>query len=180
MEVKMKKRTMAVLLLTIILKGVLFSLENNIATETNNPIIAETLITGLIEKDPGSHLLYYTRASLRIKLNLLDGAVEDLDNAIAIKSDEAVYYFTHVLKNADPRREDIEYVYLNRGLVYELLDELQLALDDLNQTLVIDPNHLTALKHRARIKAKLGDFYGAGLDYWQDEQNWDRRLSERK
>ncbi len=69
---------------------------------------------------------------------------------------------------------------MNRGLTYEILGEYQKALEDLNKTLEINENHYTALECRARIKAKMGDFYGAGVDYWQDEQNWDRRLREQR
>lgn len=90
--------------------------------------------------------------------------------------DEAIKYFTYAVDLGSENQQ----LFLNRGLTYEILGEYQKALEDLNKTLEINENHYTALECRARIKAKMGDFYGAGVDYWQDEQNWDRRLREQR
>jgi tetratricopeptide (TPR) repeat protein len=89
--------------------------------------------------------------------------------------DKAIQYLTSAIE-LNPRRE---HTYLNRGLAYDMLGEYEKALWDLNKTFELNRNHYTVLKNRARVKAKMGDYSGAGRDYWQNEQNIEKRLANR-
>ncbi|MDR2900408.1 MAG: tetratricopeptide repeat protein [Treponema sp.] len=87
--------------------------------------------------------------------------------------DEAIKHFSYAIDSGSRN----EFTFLNRGLSYEILGEDEKAVEDFDKTLEINKNHYGVLKYRARVKAKLGDFYGAGIDFWQDEQNTDRLVA---
>jgi tetratricopeptide (TPR) repeat protein len=56
-------------------------------------------------------------------------------------------------------------LFINRGDCYKNLEKYDLALDDYEKILAVDPDNLSARQGRAQIKLKLGDYRGAGLDY---------------
>jgi Flp pilus assembly protein TadD len=77
---------------------------------------------------------------------------------------DAVFYFTkaHELGN------DSILLFLNRGECYKNLEKYDLALDDYEKVLAVNPDDFLARQGRAQIKLKLGDYRGAGLDYLEN------------
>jgi tetratricopeptide (TPR) repeat protein len=125
---------------------------------------------------------YYSSGSDKYQEEDYQGALKDLDKAIALNPQHICAYNTRALVKerlnnipgavADYNRaiaigdEHVEYAYANRGrLKAEKLNDLQGALTDYNKSISIAPMAYNYLK-RGNLKAnRLNDFNGALEDY---------------
>ena len=88
---------------------------------------------------------YLDRGEARVRKDDLDGALADLDRAVALRPDLAV-------------------TWLNRGGVKSMKKDLDGALTDFNRAAELDPSHGLAFANRAVIRLQKGDAAGAEKD----------------
>ena len=91
-------------------------------------------------------LLYSSRASSRFMQRDLNGAIDELSQAIKINPNYMMQY-------------------INRGYVKHVLMDYQGAMEDYNSALKINPNSAQAFNNRGVLKVALNDIKGAFDDY---------------
>lgn len=74
---------------------------------------------------------------------------------------QAILAFEQALKIDSEYRD----AYHNRALAYFEIDELNLAMDDLNHAINLDPRHWASYKHRSILYQMLGDEEMGFKDY---------------
>ena len=97
--------------------------------------------------DPHSLAGHLLRAQLRCYLGDLQGSIADFSQVIQIHPTAAAYY--------------------NRGVSYYHADLLDLALEDLDQALLLRPTFVAGSYVRGNIRYELGEMQGALDDYQQ-------------
>jgi tetratricopeptide (TPR) repeat protein len=105
-----------------------------------------TLWNRVLEVEPSNHVAYNNRADLRKANGDVEGALDDLNQAL---------------------RFNPHYVpaYCSRGNIRRGKGDLAGALADYNQAIRLDPNYANAYNGRGRIRQARGDLDGALADY---------------
>ncbi len=134
--------------------------------------LAEAEFTKAIVNDPATPLLYDKRASCRISLGNLEGALEDCDMGLILDDENTsliwLRAFVHYeLGNYRLAVEDTEHYvallphdpagYYNIGLLHMSENQDELAIEWFNKCLEIDPAFAEAYLKRARIWQGLFD-----------------------
>ncbi len=92
--------------------------------------------------------IYNNRGNAKRSLGDIQGAINDYDKAISLKSDYETYYF-----------------YYNRGLAKSDLNDWQGAISDYNEAILLNPNLSLAYNNRGNAKSKSGDKKRSITDY---------------
>lgn len=126
--------------------------------------------------------LITNRGSVRMRLGLLQEAINDFSVAIRLQPNEAPAYFNrglanHKLKDFQRAVADYSdtiklklqpenaYIYTYRGLAKCELHDFQGALADYTEAIKLQPDSAVAYHYRGLIKDKLNDLQGALADY---------------
>ncbi len=115
------------------------------------------LWNSVIQKMPNFSTAYLNRGAAMLKMNRLEEAMADFNQAIML----------------DPQKARL---YLNRGTAYLLKKEYILALDDFNQAIVLVPEQVEAYFNRAILNELMGKDQDAINDYTQillREKKWE-------
>ena len=147
-----------------------FSISSFIRTEVWKSSI--TLWTDVIEKYPDNSVLAYNnRADVKAKAGDYEGAIKDLDKAIAQTQD----YFS---------------LYCNRGKDRIETNDIKGALEDFTKSIALCPKFVESYSGRGLAKSKMNDYEGALIDFSKaielsplDPKNYNNRgnvLSEMK
>lgn len=139
---------------------------------------SETLWTHVIKYYKNSPLPFRNRATYLREQGEFDKAVQDYDRSLALKQDADVFnsrarlYFD--LKEWSKAIEDynlaitldplVAEYWVNRGAAKAMLGNLESSLDDVNEGLRLDPNHLNGLKSRSLIYLRFQDYENAHRD----------------
>lgn len=107
---------------------------------------AEAVLTVAMKLTPDDSALYVDRAQARAALKDFQGALEDLNHAIA----------------REDRRAD---AYVFRATTYRFLDKLELALADVERALSLAPTHAEGLLERGNLRRLRQDNDGARQDW---------------
>jgi tetratricopeptide (TPR) repeat protein len=73
--------------------------------------------------------------------------------------------------------------YYNRGICYDTVGQLDLAIEDYNKVLMLDPGHVSAAYKRATCQNRRGNFMAAICDYQlalEKDQEKTREVSPKK
>ncbi len=100
----------------------------------------------VIELEPRNAMAYSNRGILRAQVGDTNRAIEDFSRVLALKSDDwlTLYY---------------------RAMLYMEIGEWRRALADLNIVADNYPDFAPVFQNRSQVKQRLGDAYGAELDY---------------
>jgi len=109
---------------------------------------AEVLYSQALSLNPGMFQAYYSRGLLRFKAQDLNGALQDLDEAIRIAPRGRGYL-------------------IQRGLILESLGEMQKAKKDFQRATDVDPRDPYTFFHLGRMREQDRD-YEAALQAYQD------------
>ena len=107
---------------------------------------AEGVLTAALRLTPKDAALLVNRAEARAGRKNYQGAVDDLTRAIAIED----------------RRPD---AYVFRAAAYRYLDELELAMADVEKALGLQPSHVDGLMERGILRRLKGDDAAARRDW---------------
>jgi tetratricopeptide (TPR) repeat protein len=113
--------------------------------------IAERYFGKMLKLDASDYMAHYRRAIVRMRLLNHKGALEDLSQAILLKSDFAV-------------------LYTKRAEVFRLLDIDHKAMTDLNRSIQLDPTNAPVYELRGKFRLSLGDRAGGRLDILRAEE----------
>lgn len=137
-----------------------------------------TLFNDVIEKQPGVAWAYGTRGAFRLHNNDLNGARQDLDQALKLDPNysPSLYFRANLnylsqdypaalvdLDQALAQTPNMASLYRDRGKVKGALQDNQGALDDFNRAIALDPQS-DAYYWRAVIKNTEGDYQAALAD----------------
>lgn len=111
------------------------------AHEAGEPVRAAALVERLLEACPDHPAGLSLRGALRLSTGNLDGAFEDLTQALEGQPTAAGFY--------------------NRSLIHQRRRNWRGAVTDLTCALELDPNLLEAWNNRAVVRAAQGDLSGA-------------------
>ena len=107
---------------------------------------AEAVLTAALKLTPGDSALLVDRAQARAERKNYRGAIRDLDRAI----------------ESEARRPD---AYAFRAAAHRYLDNLELALADVEKALALQPSHAEALLERGILRRLRDDDDGAREDW---------------
>lgn len=99
------------------------------------------VVDPMIASEPHANL-YYVRATLKVRLNDIDGALADYDRAIALNA-----------KSAE--------IYTDRGITRRLKGDNDGAVDDYDRAIALNPKYAPAYANRSVVRAAKGDQKGA-------------------
>lgn len=135
-----------------------------------------------IKIDPNFANAYHERAKASYGMNLLMGAIEDLNQALTLQCTEKAeaYYLRglcHEIREkpeyaledytqAIAHKPDVPLIYFQRALLYKKMDKKAEAIADLDKVIALDPKSDQAFGERGSIKLTLNDIEGACSD-WQ-------------
>jgi len=137
-----------------------------------------TLFNDVIQKQPGIAWAYGTRGAFKLHNNDLEGARQDLDQALKLDPNysPSLYFRANLnylsedypaaladLNQALAQAPSIPYLYRDRGKVKGALEDNQGALDDFNRAIALDPRS-DAYYWRGVLKNSQGDYQGALAD----------------
>jgi tetratricopeptide (TPR) repeat protein len=120
-----------------------------IATSANPITATENTSTTIVEtaSQENKAQFYNNRGLEKYQKQDLQGALEDINLAIATDPQNALLYF-------------------NRGYIKSSsFEDYSGALEDYNKAIQLNPNFAEAIAQRAFVKEKLQDFYGSLADY---------------
>ena len=113
----------------------------------------------------GSYLLEFVMKDRIWRFGLSSENIEELK-----KAEQLLTKAIELLKETDKDRE-LENAYINRSSIRAILDNLSLALDDVNTALEIDPKSHNAYANRARLNTISRNFDEAIADFKLAIQN---------
>lgn len=122
---------------------------------------AELYFGKALKVDARSDINHYRRAMVRMKLNKVKEAAEDLGRAISIQPENEVYY-------------------LKRAQALRILDVDHKAMTDLNKAIRLNPQYAEAFQVRGQFRTALGDTAGGKMDMARARQLFDQKIGERE
>ncbi len=151
-------------------------------TKLGNPRRAAESFSKVIQLQPDRTDILLARAAAYYQSGDPDRSIADLNTVIqrepttaafnlrgnayrAVKNyDEAVKDFTRAIQREPATPVNIDSFY-QRGLVYVILGENRLAMDDFNRAIELNPRNAFVYASRAGLKLKAGDKRGSDEDY---------------
>ncbi len=129
-------------------------------------------ISAQIEQDPTNPELYYRRAQLYFDEKYLDKAISDMDQAISLREDNALYYLQKgrilyaMNKTVDASKQyekaiavkpDFVEAKMKLAELYYLVKEHKKSLDLYNSVLETEPKNTTVLFYKGMNYKEMGD-----------------------
>lgn len=154
-------------------------LRSELKLAQDDPDSALKDIEALISYNPKSTKFLLKSADLKLKLNDLDGAKNDLSKILVIEQDNvvALYKLSKLEFSKKNFKLVIKYltraigvepsadIILLRGRTFYHIKDFQSAIKDLSKVIELNPELYSAYFYRAKVKEELKDNYGAITDY---------------
>ena len=135
--------------------------------EDLDTIIAE--MTEIIVQDPNAARAYFRRGNAHSNKGEYEETKRDMTRMIEMAPGNVMAHNTRGVAHHCARAIELgptyRDAYHNRGLAYSELEELDMALADLDTAIELDPSHWSAFRHRGIIHQMKGNQDASYKDY---------------